>query len=254
MRINPFKTATILALGAATLWAADPWEEKDFTQWGEKEIRKVLTDSPWSQSISVKTGYVPSIGGGAPLGRVSEGAVTGGGGQAGVAPSTAEAVPRGGGGSVGRRVGSSDRLPPRTRMLIRWVSALPVKRAMVKQRFGSNPIGPEGLAYLDQKEAYYRISVLGVPRQLIPGSDDAEGVANLKQIIFLKRKNKKDIFPEMVDVQPQQRIVVVYAQFPRTDAVTLDDGRVELVMNFNAVKVKRKFKLKDMVFEGRLEL
>ena len=174
--------------------------------------------------------------------------------QAGGAPSTGEAVPRGGGGSVGRRVGSSDRLPPRTRMLIRWVSALPVKRAMVKQRFGSNPIGPEGLAYLDQKEAYYRISVLGVPRQLIPGSDDAEGVANLKQIIFLKRKNKKDIFPEMVDVQPQQRIVVVYAQFPRTDAVTLDDGRVELVMNFNAVKVKRKFKLKDMVFDGRLEL
>ena len=81
MRINPFKSATFLALGAATLWAADPWEKKDFTQWGEKEIRKVLTDSPWSQSTNVKTGYLPSVGGGAPLGRVSEGSVTRGGGK-----------------------------------------------------------------------------------------------------------------------------------------------------------------------------
>ena len=125
---------------------------------------------------------------------------------------------------------------------------------MVKQRFGSNPIGPEGLAYLDRKETHYRISVVGLPRQLIPGSDDAEDTAKLKQIIFLKRRNKKDIFPEVVDVRSQQRSAVIYAQFPRTDAVTLDDGRVELVMNFKATKVKRKFKLKDMVFEGRLEL
>ncbi len=254
MRVKPFKSATILALGAATLWAADPWEKKDFSQWGEKEIRKVLTDSPWSQSANVKSGYLGSIGGGAPLGRVSEGSVTRGGGQVAGARSTAGDAPSGGGGSVRRGVGSGDRLPPRTRVLIRWVSALPVKRAMVKQRFGSNPIGPEGLAYLDREETHYRISVVGLPRQLVPGPDDAEGQAKLKQIIFLKRKNKKDIYPEVVDVRPQQRAAVVYAQFPRTDAVTLDDGRVELVMNFKATKVKRKFKLKDMVFEGRLEL
>ena len=254
MKINPFKPVTILALGAATLWAADPWEKKDFTQWGEKEIRKVLTDSPWSQSVNAKTGYLPSIGGGAPLGRTEEGAVTRGGGQVAGSRPAAGDTPGGGRGSVGRRVGSRDRLPPRSRVLIRWVSALPVKRAMVKQRFGSNPIGPEGLAYLDRKETHYRISVVGLPRQLIPGADDAEGMAQLKQSIFLKRKNKKDIFPEVVNVQPRQRISVIYAQFPRTDAVTLDDGRVELVINFKSANVKRKFKLKDMVFEGLLEL
>ncbi len=253
MRIIPLSTTAVLALGTATLWAADSWEEKDFTQWGEREIRKLLTDSPWSQSISIKSGFVPSIGGGAPLGRVEDRA-GGRGGQVGGPPSRSEANPSGGGGSVGRQVGSRDRLPPRIQVLIRWVSALPVKRAMVKQRFGQKPIGPEGLAYLDREESHYRISILGLPRQLAPSPDDPEAVANLKKAIFLKRKNRNDIFPETVDVQPQQRWAVIYARFPRTDAVTLDDKRVELVVNLEATKVKRKFKLKDMMFEGRLEL
>ncbi len=255
MKIIALRTVAILAVGTATLWAADSWQKKDFTQWGQKEIRKLLTDSPWSQSVRIKSGYVPSMGTGAPLGRVSEQSVTRSGGQAAGSASGGAAARRGGGsGNVGRRVGSTDRLPPRTQVLIRWVSALPVKRAMVKQRFGEKPIGPEGLEYLGHEESHYRISILGLPRQLVPNPEEAGALDDLKKSILLKRKNKNDILAETIDVQPRQRLVVIYARFPRTDAVTLDDKNVELVVNLKSTKVKRKFKLKEMVFEGQLEL
>ena len=44
--------------------------------------------------------------------------------------------------------------------------------------------------------------------------------------------------------------------FPRTGSyeITLADKKVEFVAQVGSLKVKRKFKLKDMIYNGKLEL
>jgi hypothetical protein len=42
--------------------------------------------------------------------------------------------------------------------------------------------------------------------------------------------------------------------FPRTDPITLDDKEVELDLKLGTMEAKRKFNLKDMVYNGKLEL
>ncbi len=37
-------------------------------------------------------------------------------------------------------------------------------------------------------------------------------------------------------------------------AITSEDRKVEFVTKIGSIKVKRKFKLKDMVYNGKLEL
>ena len=52
---------TLLAGGACcTLLAADFWQNKKFTEWDEKEVKKVLQDSPcWPERSSCKSDARP---------------------------------------------------------------------------------------------------------------------------------------------------------------------------------------------------
>src|SRR5215831_5025064 len=40
-------------LSALNLCAADVWVAKPYTAWSEKDIRKIMTASPWSRKVSV---------------------------------------------------------------------------------------------------------------------------------------------------------------------------------------------------------
>jgi hypothetical protein len=41
--------AVVLVAGVAL--ANDPWKDKDFTNWDDKDVQKILQDSPWSHKI-----------------------------------------------------------------------------------------------------------------------------------------------------------------------------------------------------------
>ena len=56
------KLSVLLFLCALCMWAADFWTTKPFTDWNEKEVQKVLTDSPWVGKVTMST---PGGGGGA---------------------------------------------------------------------------------------------------------------------------------------------------------------------------------------------
>jgi hypothetical protein len=45
--------AVIWAVMAVALTAAAVWEEKPFTQWSEKDVEKILTESPWAGKASI---------------------------------------------------------------------------------------------------------------------------------------------------------------------------------------------------------
>ena len=48
--------------------------------------------------------------------------------------------------------------------------------------------------------------------------------------------------------------MMLFFVFPKTDPITLDDKEVEFSTQIGPMQFKRKFKLQEMVFDGKLEL
>src|ERR1700751_1695907 len=77
----------VFAIAALALAASDPWKSKSYQQWDEKDVKKVLDDSPWAKVTQVdatwqKGGSASAPSSGLPQGS-SAGAAPGGGGGGG---------------------------------------------------------------------------------------------------------------------------------------------------------------------------
>ena len=223
----------VASLSVAVLWAADFWEKKGYTDWSEKEVKRVLTNSPWSQKVTVYMSGGRGGGGDFDYGGFGGGGRGGGGGDFG------------GGGPGGGA--------PSMTVFVRWFSALPVKQAMVKAEYGSEAgSAKKGLDYLARQENHYIVTVAGLPARMAGVVQrDPDG---LKQNTVLKHKKKELVNPDDVQVRGQEQLADFYFLFPKTDKITLDDKDVEFVMKTQRFEIKRKFKLKNMVYNGELSL
>src|SRR5580700_3152613 len=121
------KLPVLMLLCALCMWAADFWTTKPFTEWNEKEVQKILSDSPWTGRVTVTGGVgagIAEAGGGRGGGRGGGG----GGGRGGPQGDAASADPGidGGGGGLGAGGGVS--------VTLIWQTALPVRQALVKRQ------------------------------------------------------------------------------------------------------------------------
>ena len=208
---------------SGALSAADFWETKPFLEWSDKEAEKVLTDSPWATVVAVP---LPNVG------PVPSGDLNAGG--------------RGGGGD-GRGDGFGPG-PRRVRVTISWRSALPLKQAMVRQQVGlRGTIPPDAQALLSKDDEFYVVGLLGLPPQFTqPGGKTIEA--------FLRREGKPPVPAEQAGSQMMRGSSLLLIGFPRTNPIALDDGDVEFTVKFDEIEIKKKFKLKEMVFGGKLTL
>ncbi len=230
-------------MACAALVAADFWTEKDFTSWSDKEVEKMLTDSPWSREVTIVLSVLERSG----TGRI------GGSGRDGLwDPSVAESAEL-----ASRAAG----LPSaeitgvrRARVTVSWVRALPVKQALVRRQIGLNAaIPPEGQALLWRIEPYYVVAVSELPQSLGARSLSIPAVL---AATALKRRNKEPISPDSVQFfrNDRDRSMQAVYLFPKTDAITLDDKDVEFVTTLSGIDIKKKFKLKEMVLGDQLVL
>ena len=228
MRRTLAGTFGVWLLASVALAAADFWEEKDFTTWSDKEVEKMLNDSPWSQGVRIAVGSLSE----APEFRMPQGNIP--------------APPDCGGGQF-------DRIQ-RFKVTLTWSSALPIRQAQVRLAIGRDaPIPPESQAALEQEQSFYAVTMHGLPPRFafLATMGDA-----LKAGAMLKRKDAQPIAPEDVRlfrVAADQSLQLVFL-FPRTDPVTLDHEEVEFVAGLGVTDLKKKFKLEDMVYGGGLEL
>jgi hypothetical protein len=228
----------VLWTAAASMVAgAGVWETKPFMTWSDREVREVLTDSPWSRSVQVVMYSLGRSGGGIE----SEGG-RGGGGEGG--------DPEGGsGGGSGRRGGGLPAVPPQLRLLISWRSAKPMKQALVRNVLGLGArVSPDDQQILDRDEDLYVVSMSGLPVRF------ASAVNAMPVETFLRRDGKPPIPVLEVGDQQTEREVIVLFTFPKDDAIRVDDREVEFVTKVGQFEVKKKFSLKDMVVRGKLEL
>ena len=258
------RSIAIASLSAAALWAADFWESKSYTEWSQKEVDKLMTASPWGQKVSVYMsggggggGGFGGPGGGAGRGGGGFGGGGGGGGGGGFGGAGGGGGGgrggggRGGGGGYGGPGGAG--MAPAMNLFVRWYSSLPVKQAMVRARYGDEAATTQdAVDFLARQENHYVVMVAGLPGRMagfVQRNPDM-----LKENTMLKRKKKDPINPEDIQAQAEEETANFFFMFPKTDAITVDDKEVEFIMKTQRFEVKRKFKLKNMVFEGELSL
>ena len=56
MAIAGLRLLLLFGLMTSVGFAADFWITKDFLQWSEKEVTKMLTNSPWARTVSITMG------------------------------------------------------------------------------------------------------------------------------------------------------------------------------------------------------
>lgn len=234
---------TLLAsLFSFPLFAADFWQSKKSSEWSDKELSKMMKDSPWSRQAVVSMGQ----GGGG--GRSGGGSGEGGGGGRGGGGG------KGGGGSKGGGGEGGGGGMPTIGLQIRWSSAKPVKLAMARMKFGAEAdTKPEVKEMVDRAEKDYLITIDGIPAMMARQGPEKLIVA-LKKGSFIHCPGKDDLAPSDAQVGQGEKGIVALVSFPRKDSYSLDDKEVEFSMKMGNISAKRKFKLKEMVFEGKLEL
>lgn len=242
------KPAFLAIFCAVSLLAADFWQGKAYTEWSDKDLHRMISNSPWAHAISISGGGDMMRSGGSNRRSMGEAGSTmnDDGGFGG---------PGGGGGR--RRGNPSDdtpSAPPPLEMVIRWQSALPVRQALVRMKYGSEAAtSPEAKKILGEDGEVYVIAVTGVTRGMLRGQGDA-----LKQSLMehasLTAKGKDAVKPADVRIGQSGRAIEAYFLFPRTAAFTLDDKEIEFGAKFEGVNLKQKFHLKEMIFDGKLAL
>ncbi len=230
------------ALSGGSLWAADPWKSnKKYTEWSEKEIRKVLEKSPWAKTVTLLLL-----------------AKSGSGQGAGDSPQPNEV---GGSGRGGPPIYDSSGGGPRTDsrpVLVRWDSALPVRRARERRQVQAEMMTPEqAQQYFEQAPSEYVVVLGGMPMVEMTGGTLEE----VKASTYLKTGDKQRIMAQDVRLSqlPEESIAAgrvpdFYFSFPRATPIELRQKSVEFFTEVGQFKIKKKFKLKDMLFKGNLEL
>jgi hypothetical protein len=103
---------------------------------------------------------------------------------------------------------------------------------------------------LNREQQDYVIVVSGIPTRI---AQIARDPANLSRST-LKVGKKAPVSPRNVDAQGRTQSVELIFSFPRTDPATLEDKEIEVSLKLGELELKRKFALKDMVYNGKLEL
>ena len=242
------KLSALLFLCALCMWAADFWTTKPFTEWNEKEVAKILSDSPWTEKVSISSGpgAPPSIGAGGGGGGGRGGR---GGGPQGDS-TTADPGIGGGGGDFGGGGGGGS-----ISVTLLWQTALPIKQALVKRQYGAEAgTSPEAKARLDRVEQVYVLTLIGLPANLL-GAAQGDKKAALLDVTMVSVSGKPPVKP--IDVQSsggRGPVGNMSFLFPKTMPLTVEDKEMQFSTKFDKTGVKAKFKLKDMVFNGKVEM
>lgn len=252
---------TLLMLVAAfALWAADVWV-KPYTEWNEKDVQKIMTDSPWAKKVSVAFEGMGGGGAGGAGGGGGRGGGKGPQGSVGLDPGTDGNGGGGGGGRGGGKGGGGGGDVgggggggiPEAELIIRWQSAPTVEQALVKAKYGAEAAtNADAQKQLQPQDEYYVIWVAGLPGNVRPRDEDAKKA--LLAVTTLSAKDKDAITATDVVFNAPARTADAHFLFPRKAAFSADDKEVDFATKFGKNAVKTKFNLKAMVVNGKLGL
>lgn len=238
------KLIAAVFLFALCLGAADFWQSKTPSEWSDKDVEKLMNNSPWARpfELTMSGPTPPNVGS------------PGGNSRGDAGPPSP--ISEGGGGGRGARGGGGEGpgTSQATTVVGRWQSALPLKQAFARVKYGADAAtSTEAKQLVERQETSYIIVVSGPLRPLMRGNAET-----LKKAIMdassLSSKTKDPLKPAELQLASSQKSVELVFYFPRTAAFTLADKEVEFSTRIGDVTLKYKFRLKEMVYNGKLEL
>jgi hypothetical protein len=275
LRAISFTSAGIV-LGSTLLLAYSDWAKKDASEWTDSDVRAILTDSPWTKQA--KLNFAGNMGGGNPggTGRMGGGGGYGGGGMGSGGGMGGGGGMGSGGGYGGRQGGMGGSQPGGGQqdryVTLQWISSAPVRLALLKRQPAGQAAG-DGAPNFEKPMDQYVLAVSGFPaggggwnRQSAgqdgdigasgdrPQRDPAQMAERLKASSSLDRKGHDPIHPDKVTWDDSNGTRVMMLFFPKTDPITLADKDVEVQIAMGPMEIKKKFALKEMVYQGKLEL
>jgi hypothetical protein len=128
-----------------------------------------------------------------------------------------------------------------------------VREAVAKTKYGAEAgTSAEAKKMVDEEQKYYGVLVSGLPGGSGRGGERMRDA--LLKNTTLSVKGKDPIAVSDVQSGGNEQKPVVLFLFPRTAPISVDDKEVEFSTRFGSMIVRQKFHLKDMVFNGKLEL
>jgi hypothetical protein len=190
---------SIVAVAAA---ANDPWKDKDPQDWDEKDVQKILTDSPWARQFQIGSASAGSLD--SSTTSVGSAAHPGTGNDPLILPAAPGPGP----------TGLSPGMGPVTKFTVSWHSSRTVREALLREKELSGALPDIARKDLAAKYDTYEISISGANLKMF----GKEGVESLKAHSYLMAKNSKaKIAPDKVVLQTTQsgNLVAILFDFPQ---------------------------------------
>jgi hypothetical protein len=223
---------------AVDLWASDPWREKSYKNWDEKDVRKILNESPWSKRIEV---------GGHERTRVGL-----------ESPEDTSTASEAGGESGEEEGGRGAEQEKETKknginFVIRWGSSRTMRAAWVRSQVLQKRISEvDTEKSLPPVPGDYELLLVGPDMTLFEKADEA----TLKEKSYLlAKKSKQRINPSKVEfarAPDGKRIKGIIFHFPKKTPAgkpifPANEKELEFLAPVGAVEIKASFDLQKMV-------
>lgn len=247
----------VLAIAALALAGSDPWKSKPYQQWDEKDVQKILTESPWARTVQVDANW--QKGGSAPPSGLPQGSSaggppssgSGGGGRPGGMGGGGGSSPSGGGGMGG---GGDAGMPstPQAQFTVRWASSRSIREALVRNAvLGGKMKEDDGEKQLAQPVDTYQVLISGP--QMTPFQNAEEASIKAASTLTTK-KGKQKIEASKVEFERSpdgKTIYSIMVFFPRKTAtgeatIGADEKGVEFACAGSGVNIKTSFDFSKM--------
>jgi hypothetical protein len=112
----------------------------------------------------------------------------------------------------------------------------------------------EARMLLEPEESFYVLEISGVP-----AATAFRGIADMQAKLFENARlytgaTNRSIPAAAVYVTNQGSGLHISLRFSKEKPITLEDKELIFLMEYSILKIERKFKLKQMVYNGKLEL
>ena len=230
-----FTMASVISVRAR---ANDPWKDKDPQDWDEKDVQKILTDSPWSKPY--KIGSASSNSAPSTITAVGSAAHT---------ETSADAI-RGGNPAAPNSGNLPAGVGPEMKFTVSWRSSRTVREALLREKELSGSLPDLARKDLAAKYDAYQISISGTNLRMF----GKEGAESLKAHSYLMPKSSKEkISPTKVIVQTRQdgtpvAILFDFAQKAATGEPTIASAEksVEFSVKAGDLPLKVTFDISKM--------
>lgn len=249
---NPLITFFSIFLLAAAAAADEPWLDKAYQSWNQKDVRKILNDSPWAQNVQALAPWLKRTTVAQFPGKTRGGTAPGEKDYPSDVASDASQP-------YGLPPGAAIAKAPLATFLIRWESAKTVRAAEAREAILRGRMQPGGAEeILRQEPSEYELVLVINPSVGLPEHDEFK----LQESARLRgTRTKAEVLATRAQIQesPDGKSIEVDFYFPKktsagNPSLSPDEAEIEFACSVAGSTIRATFHPQKMRTEGGPDL